>query len=583
MCPFIFMIRYAALSTKHMTPQGVVGALHRLRRVVLHYDALNIANQVHSAPKWFDRVLEGSCKLRHVYNEILKIGSSTKGSADKVDGDDDMEIDDTENRSTENNVDDGSKEDADNASIKVIVLASLPESLTLLHHLLLQSNILHTYIHGLQSNINGISDSTSKGTARVDDKNKQAVTHAEAIHYTQAQLQLSAFFNSEDTAGDILLTSPYVLDPMHGGVSLGSGFEFFEEEGGAVLRVVSMDEDWSGRGDLVYRWLGSCGDEVECIKLVSKETCEGSFVLGSALDVNVGGGDHAEEDLSRRTDNNEGTVGTVNSYCSRIIRYAGHKLETVLQCQPLAKDMNTNAAPIFLPQYLPVSDDTNMNAGKSSAADKNTRALHMHMCQAEHTPLNLPPLAPLFPPNVTSRMDVHSLPLRLLCNFYGTAWSQLQGDLNSSISEFGGGGDLGLRLLFYHAHNNGYMSHVPAGALFSEPVAYNGLDTMQSPRSLHVQGTSVNREGIKLDSLLMLSVTSGASTSKTSNSYNSCFVDIGLSSSSLAHEVAKGEVLRQQSDLVYRAVLRRIDAMRDGMYCLCGLGFACFPLLRVDT
>jgi len=160
---------------------------------------------------------------------------------------------------------------------RVVILAMLPEVQLLISVLLNCLGISHELLlrplsRGCSSNV-GVNDAIASLIGPQSD--------ASILAWIECQQALSRFntldtSNSDRVATNLVVTSPDMIAGDHGGVGVGMADV-----------IVSVDEDWSGRNELIMRSLvadlippNSQAKEKGCefVRLVCENTCEENFL-----------------------------------------------------------------------------------------------------------------------------------------------------------------------------------------------------------------------------------------------------------------------------------------------------------------
>jgi hypothetical protein len=291
---------------------------------------------------------------------------------------------------------------------KVLILASLPEALIMVHILLNSCGITHN----LLTNFNPTAFHPSQDSHDV----KQFSRYSKMANWVEAQSIFARFDQKFPGQGarpqcDILVANPAVVGSATGGLSAG-----------AADIVVSVDEDWSRQGapylESIVKFCelhhsGCTGSNFQLIKLICGDTCEESFFnsletlclnITDDAPTNVDGGS-VEEIYSGKVD--------VPRHISRLRNQC---LSDVLK-QPLPPIFFTGKQAVFLPRQ----QETNSSSVKTIFDDEsfekelitleNAKLSYMHHLH----PLKLCYTCTELPSGVVNRRDLCSFPTRLYC------------------------------------------------------------------------------------------------------------------------------------------------------------------------
>lgn len=313
---------------------------------------------------------------------------------------------------------------------KVLILASLPEALIMVHILLNSCGITHS----LLTNFNPKTFHPSLDSHDV----KQFSRYSHMANWVEAQSIFARFDQNLSNQGfrpqcDILVADPSAIGSATGGLNAG-----------AADIVVSIDEDWSLQGapylESIVKFCEmhhseGVGSNFQLIKLICGDTCEESFfnsvdediIHGSRspdislknypqLFLNIGG------DAPINVDGTDIGVSVKNIYYGDasmpwcISRLRNQRLSDVLQ-QPLPPIFSTGKQAVFLPGQ----QESNGSAVKKLLDDesfikelivlenaKHSSIHHSHPCKFCCTCTELP-----F--DVVNRRDLSSFPTRLYC------------------------------------------------------------------------------------------------------------------------------------------------------------------------
>lgn len=205
-----------------------------------------------------DKILSGSGKLKELVNILVKEAEVELN--DEVADSLDTKFEKPEESAADD--DDDNDEDEDGKS-KIAILAVLPEVQYLISVLLGALGIGHEVLLETPMNSDALSSSNWLATQLILSRFNDKVTDSSELV-------------------NIIVSSPMVVAGNHGGLGVESA-DF----------VILVDDDWSGRGELVMRSLISRvtfgKEEIESrfIRLVSSRSCEEEFVKAKMVSESV--------------------------------------------------------------------------------------------------------------------------------------------------------------------------------------------------------------------------------------------------------------------------------------------------------
>lgn len=538
-------IRGALASTQWLLPRSVASALHRLRGLCFHHDASGLLRDGRhiETEVWLKRALDGSGKLQALIGllcayKVLEESECPHHVRDLCTRGPDNLLATALDKDTDES---GSRGESN--SYLVILLASLPEAQLSTHLLLHKLGVRHDII--LPQHFPNNSSSTNPM------EQKQGLRDQQAMAWATIQQQLTAFISnhcmSSSFENPVLIVPPDMLDPSHNGIDLNTIFDHCIS---SQALVVSLDEDWSGRNDGLYnRIISSCPscNHVRFMKLVCQDSVESSVIY--------------RDDEERRESAGFDSIGY------RVLKHAGSPLREILHCPDMLVDINTKQPPVFLPQLAQSEGDT--KADLIAQLQHSLQSSEISRCYIS------PPAQNEFPRSLLS-CDPRWLLSWKLRNKRNAEIS-----LNESEDDPNLGASLKLSSeshyktnslqisLTYHPQRSEAALHLDSSVM--EPLVHSGIwsgCTSSSQARLKMTSIETCRErylctsGIELHSWLMYSPPTQQSKPP-----------IGQSASGLAlmkklipninHEMARVDMIRQQSDLVWSAVLQRIESSKS--------------------
>jgi hypothetical protein len=300
----------------------------------------------------------------------------------------------------------------------IVVLASNPSTLQHIYYLLYQLLGIECTLL-LPSSYSAVKDSNSLHTL-------DWISHQRTMYEFWSKIMHSHIGSDMEKICRVLLCTPYHLDPALHGTPIPTNIDNVQQHQ-CSIHILSLDEDWSGRGDAVYARLqtkysidreGEEDEEEEADitirfqKLVISDSCEPVLVYTS--------------DSKNENDDNASSKA-YTGIASRVLSLVKHPLQDVLQCD-LNKLMHqgshssTLEAPLFLPAFAlePQRDKCDSDATETANMIERIKLLKQTILHTEHTHgssfLYPNPNAALlcFPPYICTAANPDRLRLRLI-------------------------------------------------------------------------------------------------------------------------------------------------------------------------
>ena len=332
-----------------------------------------------------------------------------------------------------------------NKKKKVLILASLPEALLLVHIFLNSCGIAHEFLTSFTPNV--LHGSLEK------NEMMQLANFSQISAWVEAQRVLARFDRAsfEDCNNsprcDVLLANPAGVGAAHVGLSPG-----------AADMIVSVDEDWTNQGKMMIesiikycqsRHSDRFGRSFQLIKLICADTCEESFLVSGVSNSNKMVSSFPESLDSEDVDSANATIDAATvkkteneniDFASSIIRLRNQELSLVLK-SPLSLDFSSGFPPIFLPRHN-ISNESLQKQHEENLAFANELVL------AETSMRTIPPNSyishsnsPYSPvgeiscdkvnclPGLIGRRDLNSLSLRIHCFLEGRSLRSFERDV----------------------------------------------------------------------------------------------------------------------------------------------------------
>jgi len=326
---------------------------------------------------------------------------------------------------------------------KVLILASLPEALLLVHIFLNSCGIAHDFLTTFTSNV--LHGSIEK------NEMMQLSNFSQISAWVEAQRVLARFDRTsfEDCNNsprcDVLLANPAIVGAAHLGLSPG-----------AADMIVSVDEDWTNQGKMMIesiikycqsRHSDRIGRSFQLIKLICADTCEESFLVSGVSNSNK-----IVSSFSENLEDVDSANGTIDAaiekktenenidFASSIIRLRNQELSLVLK-SPISLDFSSGFPPIFLPRHN-VSDESLQEQHEEDLAFANELVLaetsmqtiprnsYMSHSNSPHSSVgDISCDKAICPPGLVGRRDLNSLSLRLHCFRQGRSLRSFERDV----------------------------------------------------------------------------------------------------------------------------------------------------------
>ena len=339
---------------------------------------------------------------------------------------------------------------------KVVILAMLPEVQIILSVLLNCIGIRHELLLCP-------SKSFSSQTTNVMLSHPERRTSASTLAWVECQ-QALARFNTPATPSstfstDLIVASPDIIAGDHGGIGIDM-----------ADTIISVDEDWSGRHELIMRSLiadlirsnlRAKDNGCEFIRLVCEKTCEENFLSIESNDTPSQSVEqsHAEAwpwridaygrfDLfDRSVDRDSSKQGSwplrkqdeeIFAFpASNVLRFRNQRLAEVLGIEDGLPPLLIDGSPVL---FLPNSDGKRTKPD-SSTANSYDMDLVVNIMKAEHHTHSLCKEAGVessapasLPNNVMTRLDLGAIAIRLYLEHFGGK-SRLSKQLLSSSNQ----------------------------------------------------------------------------------------------------------------------------------------------------